>query len=101
MIYEGRTGTVTLSNDSRCYGLADWTQSAHVATMASHPAELRVEVKHRGKPPSPYYWEIYRGDEPMWIERAVDGYPTYGDAFEAGQTALVHLLGHEPLYKGN
>jgi len=37
----------------------------------------------------------------MWIERAVDGYPTYGDAFEAGQTALVRLLGHEPLYKGN
>jgi hypothetical protein len=35
----------------------------------------------------------------MWIERAVDGYPTYGDAFEAGQTALVRLLGHEPLYK--
>jgi len=85
--------------------IPDWVvgqcRRAHIATMASHPAELRVEVKHRGKPPSPYYWEIYRGDEPMWIERAVDGYPTYGDAFEAGQTALVRLLGHEPLYKGN
>ncbi len=37
----------------------------------------------------------------MWIERGVDGYPTYGEAFEAGQTALLRLLGHESLNKGN
>jgi hypothetical protein len=65
----------------------------------SKDGALRVEVKVREKPPNPFKWEIYRGSEPMWIERAMLGYPTEQAANEAGQAALERILSHEALNK--
>jgi hypothetical protein len=44
--------------------------------MSKHRAALRVEVKPGEKSPNPFIWEIYRGSEPMCLERAMHGYPT-------------------------
>ena len=51
--------------------------------MSENHAVLRVEVKAQEKYPSRFKWEIYRGSEPMWIERAMLGYPTERAAYEA------------------
>jgi hypothetical protein len=67
--------------------------------MSKDRAGLRVEVKVREKPPNPFKWEIYRGDEPMWIERAMHGYSTERDAYDAGEAVLARLLSHEALNK--
>ena len=65
-----------------------WRQ-AHIVRMV----DLRIEVNMHDEPPTPYKWEIYRGDEPMWIERAVHGYRTSQEAEEAGHVALLRLMG--------
>ena len=81
-------------------GLAISAESAHNGKMSKdRDATLRVEVKVREKPPNPFKWEIYRGNEPMWIERAMHGYATERDACDAGQAALTRLLHHEALNK--
>ena len=81
-------------------GLAISAESAHNGKMSKdRDATLRVEVKVREKPPNPFKWEIYRGNEPMWIERAMHGYATERDAYDAGQAALTRLLNYEALNK--
>jgi hypothetical protein len=60
--------------------------------MSENHAVLRIEVKAQEKNPNRFRWEIYRGSEPMWIERAMLGYPTEGAAYEAGQAALERIL---------
>ena len=60
---------------------------------------MPCEVKAQEKNPNRFRWEIYRGGEPMWIERAMLGYPTERAAYEAGQAALERLLSHEALNK--
>src|SRR5207245_10376846 len=42
--------------------------------MPDDAAELHVEVRHSNRPPKPYKWEIYRGDDPICIKRAMHGY---------------------------
>ena len=54
--------------------------------MSKDRATLRVEVESARKTPNPFKWEIYRGSEPMWIERAMHGYSTERDAYDAGQS---------------
>jgi hypothetical protein len=80
-------------------GLAIFAESAHIGKMSENHAVLRVEVKAQEKYPSRFKWEIYRGSEPKWIERAMLGYPTERAAYEAGQAALERLLSHEALNK--
>lgn len=42
--------------------------------MSDDFAELHVKVRHRNRPPKPYKWEIYRGNDPICIKRAMHGY---------------------------
>ena len=59
--------------------------------MSDDSAELHVKVRHRNRPPKPYKWEIYRGNDPICIERAMHGYPTQQAAANAGEKALRFL----------
>jgi hypothetical protein len=77
--------------------VADSSDRAHIGKMSENHAVLRVEVKPQEKYPSRFKWEIYRGSEPVGIERAMLGYPTKQVAYEAGQAALERLLSHEAL----
>ena len=65
--------------------------------MSDDSADLHVKVRHRNKPPNPYKWEIYRGNDPIWIKRAMHGYPTEQAAANAGEKALRCLLESEAL----
>jgi hypothetical protein len=67
--------------------------------MSKDRAALRVEVKPGEKSPNPFIWEIYRGSEPMCLERAMHGYPTEMIAQEAGQAALERIQSHKTLNK--
>lgn len=53
--------------------------------------ELRVEVKVRALRPRPYKWEIYEGNEPMWIEQSKDSFSSEAKAREAARPALERL----------
>ena len=65
--------------------------------MSDDFAELHVKVRHRNRPPKPYKWEIYRGNDPICIKRATDGYPTQQWAANAGEKALRRFLESEAL----
>ena len=51
----------------------------------------RVEVKHRSQPPSPWKWEIYHGDQPIWVEQSRESFQSRDAAFQAGSEALERL----------
>src|SRR5258707_6275541 len=68
-----------------------------MAIMSDDFAELHVKVRHRNRPPKPYKWEIYRGNDPICIKRATDGYPTQQWAANAGEKALRRFLESEAL----
>ena len=51
----------------------------------------RVEVKHRSQPPSPWKWEIYHGEQPMWVEQSRDTFRSRDAAFQAGTEAIKRL----------
>jgi hypothetical protein len=63
--------------------------------MSDDSAELHVKVRHRNRPPKPYKWEIYRGNDPICIKRAMHGYPTQQAATNAGEKALRRFLKQE------
>ena len=65
--------------------------------MSDDFAELHVKVRHRNRPPKPYNWEIYRGNDPICIKRATDGYPTQQWAANAGEKALRRFLESEAI----
>src|SRR6266446_3903045 len=65
--------------------------------MSDDFAELHVKVRHRNRPPKPYKWEIYRGNDPICINRATHGYPTQQWAASAGEKALRRFLESEAL----
>jgi len=65
--------------------------------MSDDSAELHVKVRHRNRPPKPYKWEIYRGNDPICIKRAMHGYRTQQAAANAGEKALRRFLESEAL----
>src|SRR5437870_6409132 len=65
--------------------------------MSDDSAELHVKVRHRNRPPKPYKWEIYRGNDPICIKRATHGYPTQQWAANAGEKALRRFFESEAL----
>ena len=65
--------------------------------MSDDFAELHVKVRHRNRPPKPYKWEIYRGNDPICIKRARHGYPTQQAAANGGERALRRFLESEAL----
>jgi hypothetical protein len=60
----------------------------------------RVEIKHRAKPPRPYKWEIYKDNDPIWVERSMDSYASREDALRDGEVARQRLENHASLNKG-
>ena len=43
----------------------------------------------------PFWWEIYRGDGPQWIERSQFGYLIESEARVDGEAALKRLICRE------
>ena len=98
---------------NRCRRLAkDWENLNRKATRASvlravgHTGKmfknrdtLRVEVFVSDRSPNPFRWAIFRGNQRMRVERAMHGYATENDAYEAGQAALARIQSHEALNK--
>ena len=65
--------------------------------MSDDSPELHLKVRHRNRPPKPYKWEIYRGNDPICIKRAMHAYPTQQAAANAGEKALLRFLESEAL----
>jgi hypothetical protein len=78
-------------------GLAICAQSAHIGNMSKNRDTLWVEVQVWDRSSNPYRWTIFRGNQRMWVERAMHGYPTENGAYEAGQAALTRILSHKAL----
>src|SRR4029450_2873585 len=68
-----------------------------MAIWQDDSAELHVKVRHRNRPPKPYKWKIYRGNDPICITRAMHGYRTQEAAANAGEKALRRFLESEAL----
>ena len=71
----------------------------HTGKMFKNRDTLRVEVFVSDRSPNPFRWAIFRGNQRMWVERAMHGYPTENDAYDAGQAALARIQSHEALNK--
>ena len=69
-----------------------WYRSRKSFSSAYCCMAYRLEVKRRDPhPPTPYKWEIYEDDEPLWVEQSVESFPSKGKAVEAGTEALLRL----------
>jgi hypothetical protein len=55
-------------------------------------SDFSVVVKSRGKPPSPWRWEIYRAGRSSAVELSVEFFPTMAAANRAGKEALAQLF---------
>ena len=43
----------------------------------------------------PFWWEIYRGSDPQWVERSQFGYLIEKEALQDGEAALHRLINRE------
>ena len=57
------------------------------------PDETGLHVKITRGPP--FWWEIYRGDDPQWVERSMCGYLMENEARFDGEAALHRLINRE------
>jgi hypothetical protein len=64
--------------------------------MARKFTELHVKITTG----PPYRWEIYRGGDPGWIERAMHGYSTESEALREGCAALEVVKNREVQNRG-
>ena len=55
-------------------------------------ADYSVVVKHRGSPPNPWRWEIYRAGKTSPIGQSLVFFHTMAAANKAGKAALKELL---------
>ena len=55
-------------------------------------ADYSVVVKHRGSPPKPWRWEIYRAGKTSPIGQSPVFFHTMAAANKAGKAALKELL---------
>src|SRR5437868_1306082 len=65
--------------------------------MSDDPPDLHLKLRNRNSPLNPYKWEIYRGNDPICIKRAMHAYPTQQAAANAGEKALLRFLESEAL----
>ncbi len=59
--------------------------------MTDHP-DFSVVVKNRGRPPSPWKWEIYRAGRKSPIKQSEVYFSTVTEANRAGRKALTVFL---------
>ena len=57
------------------------------------PDETGLHVKIIRGPP--FWWEIYRGGDPQWVERSQFGYFIEKEALQDGEAALHRLINRE------
>jgi hypothetical protein len=63
------------------------------ATPVESPYDdFSVVVKNRGRPPSPWKWEIYRAGRNSPVKQSVDTFSTMTEANRAGKKALSLFL---------
>jgi hypothetical protein len=62
----------------------------HISCMTN---ETDHPLKITGDPP--FWWEIYRGDDPQWVGRSMVGYLIEKEALQDRQAALQHLANRE------
>jgi hypothetical protein len=69
--------------------------------MTDHP-DFSVVVKSRGRPPSPWKWEIYRSGRKSPVKQSEVYFSTVTEANRAGRTALNLFLSEfqEEVHKG-
>jgi len=70
---------------------------AYIPIMSS---ELTMRLGHRGSPPA-HHWEIYRDNNPTWVERSMQGSHSELEASRDGQAALQRLINREAAAKPN
>jgi hypothetical protein len=46
-------------------------------------------------PGPPFWWEIYRGSDPQWVERSMFGYLMENEARHDGEAAVRRLINRE------
>jgi hypothetical protein len=63
--------------------------------MLAHP-DFSVVVKHKGPPPRPWRWEIYRAGRNSAIGCSKIFFTTMAEASRAGKAALNALLSEHP-----
>ncbi len=51
----------------------------------------RIKIKHRGKLPRPYRWEIYQDGKSLAVKKALLLYASRLAAISAGERALARL----------
>ena len=59
--------------------------------MTEHP-DFSVVVKNRGRPPSPWKWEIYRSGRKSPVKQSEVYFSTVTEANRAGRKALKAFL---------
>ena len=57
----------------------------------AHETELHLNITQG----PPFWWEIYRGDDPQWVERSMCGYLMENEARFDGEAALHRLINRE------
>jgi hypothetical protein len=55
-------------------------------------ADFSIAIKRRGKPPSPWRWEIYRAGQSSPVAVSSEFFASMADATKVGKQALVDLL---------
>jgi len=55
-------------------------------------SDFSVVIKIRGKPPSPWKWEIYRAGHSRAVAQSPEFFPTVSAAKKAGDRALAELF---------
>jgi hypothetical protein len=67
-------------------------EGSEALSMGHDRSDFSVVVKSRGKPPTPWRWEIYCAGRASPVERSTEFYPTTAAASRAGKAALAQLL---------
>jgi hypothetical protein len=72
----------------------------YLLMLISEPSDFSVVAKHRGQPPKPWRWEIYRAGRVSPIDRSRIQFESATEAKRAGETALRALLSECPEERG-
>lgn len=64
--------------------------------MTNHHSDFSVVVKHRGRLPKPWRWEIYRAGRKSPLKQADVFFNTVAEASRAGTKAFGQFLSEHP-----
>jgi hypothetical protein len=87
---EGHHGKPALLARIFLQDLAHRRASNHISPMANE-TDLHLKIT----PGPPFWWEIYRGSDPQWVERSMFGYLMENEARHDGEAAVRRLINRE------